>query len=300
MISRNTFFVFGAFIAGIFFLFLLASKGGQSEKGYSPSHQPIPVIDPRKDYSFAGEALPVDQFDVAERLERELLVNAFYHSSTILSVKMANRYFPDIEKILKEEDVPEDFKYLAVAESGLRQAVSSADARGVWQFMKETAKQYGLEVNEEVDERFHLEKSTRAACAHVKALKKRFGSWTLAAAAYNMGGASLAKVMEDQRAESFFDLNINEETSRYIFRVIAMKEMIISPEAYGFSIPKDQLYEPLDDSRSVTVDGPVENWGDFAREHKTNYRILKVYNPWLRDFKLTNKEKKSYEIHIPK
>jgi hypothetical protein len=300
MISRNTLLILAGAFAGALILILLATKTGDGKEGFSPSHQPIPVVDPKKEYAFAGESLPVDNFDVAERLERELLVNAFYHSSTILAMKMSNRYFPVIEQILKEEEVPEDFKYLAVAESGLRQATSSADARGVWQFLKETGREYGLEVNDEVDERYHLEKSTRAACAYFKALKKRFGSWTLAAAAYNMGGASLAKVMAEQRAGNFFQLNINEETSRYIFRVVAMKEIILDAERYGFSIPKDQLYQPLDRYKVVEVNGPVENWGDFAKTQQTDYRMLKIYNPWLRDFKLANKEKKIYEVRIPK
>jgi len=298
MLSKKYFFLLIGVVAGISLLFILASN--PHEKGYSPSHQPIPVVDPGRDYSFAGEILPVDQFDVAERLERELLVNAFYHSSTILAIKMAHRYFPAIEKILKEEGVPDDLKYLAVAESGLRPATSSADAKGVWQFMKESAIQYGLEVNEEIDERYHLEKSTRAACAYFKSLKNRFGTWTLAAVAYNMGGASLARTMEEQRAASFFELNINEETSRYLFRVVAMKEILQDPEKYGFTIPRDQLYKPLDDFMLVEVDGPVANWGDFAKSHQTNYRVLKVYNPWLRDFKLTNKEKKTYRVMVPR
>ncbi|MBK6620404.1 MAG: lytic transglycosylase domain-containing protein [Saprospirales bacterium] len=298
MLSKNTLLLLAGAVAGVSLVFSLGSNSGK--EGFSPSHQPIPVVDPDHDYLFAGEEIPIEQFDVAERLERELLVNAFYHSSTILAIKMANRYFPEIEKILKEEEVPEDLKYLAVAESGLRPATSSADARGVWQFLKETGIQYGLEVNDEVDERYHLEKSTRAACAYFKALKKRFGSWTLAAAAYNMGGAALSKVMDDQRATTFFELNINDETSRYIFRVVAMKEMLTDPEKYGFSIPKAQLYKPLDDYKEVEVKGPVQSWGDFAKEHKTNYRVLKVYNPWLRDAKLSNKEGKVYEVMVPK
>lgn len=290
-------FLIGA-AAGVSILFILASN--PNARGYAPSHQPIPVVDSDGDYNFAGEALPVEQFDVAERLERELLVNAFYHSSTILAIKMANRYFPTIEKILKEEGVPEDLKYLAVAESGLRPATSSADAKGVWQFMKESAIQYGLEVNEEVDERYHLEKSTRAACTYFKSLKNRFGTWTLAAAAYNMGGASLARTMEEQRAANFFELNINDETSRYIFRVVAMKDILQDPESYGFTIPKDQLYKPLDDYMLVEVDGAVPSWGEFAKSHQTNYRVLKVYNPWLRDFKLANKGGKTYQVMIPR
>ncbi|MCB9284971.1 MAG: transglycosylase SLT domain-containing protein [Lewinellaceae bacterium] len=299
MFSRNPILLLAGVISGIFLIFLLASRNGD-DGGSSPSHQPIPTIEKGHVYSFAGEELPIDNFDVAERLERELLVNAFYHSNTILAIKMANRYFPAIEKILKEEGVPEDLKYLAVAESGLRPVNSAADARGVWQFLKETGVQYGLEVNSEVDERYHLEKSTRAACAHFKQLKERFGTWTLAAAAYNWGGANLAEAMESQRAKTFFDLNINEETSRYIFRVVALKEVLLDPEKFGFSIPKDQLYQPLDRFKVVEVNGPVPNWGDFAEEHGTSYRMLKIYNPWLRDSKLTNKGGKTYQVEIPK
>ncbi|MBK7410281.1 MAG: lytic transglycosylase domain-containing protein [Saprospirales bacterium] len=298
MVSRNPLFLVIGVVAGILLLFMLASKSSIETGGSSPSHQPIPAIDKNHEYSFAGEPLPIDNFDVAERLERELLVNAFFHSNTILSIKMASRYFPVIEQILKEEGVPEDLKYLAVAESGLRQATSLADARGVWQFLKDTGVEYGLEVNSEVDERFHLEKSTRAACAYFKNLKGRFGTWTLAAAAYNMGGSNLSETMESQRAKTFFDLNINEETSRYIFRVVALKEVLIDPEKYGFSIPEDQLYQPLDRYRVIEVKEAVKNWGDFAAEYKTNYRILKIYNPWLRDSKLTNKTGKTYEIKV--
>jgi membrane-bound lytic murein transglycosylase D len=300
MFYRNTFFLFAGAIIGAALLVLLGSKSNDAPAGTSPSHQPIPAVDKSRAYAFAGEELPLDNFDVLERLERELLVNSFYHSNTILAIKMANRYFPLIEEILKEEGVPDDLKYLAVAESGLRQATSSASARGIWQFMKETGIQYGLEVNEEIDERFHVEKSTRAACAFFKYLNGRFGSWTLAAAAYNMGGSGLAKAMEEQRAKTFFELNVNEETSRYIFRVVALKEVLSSPEAYGFSIPRDQLYEPMERYKTVEVSEPVAYWGDFAQEHKTSYRMLKLYNPWLRDYKLTNKSKKTYEVRIPK
>jgi membrane-bound lytic murein transglycosylase D len=301
MIIRNTFFLFAGAVIGAALLVMLGSKNNEeAPAGVSPSQQPIPAVDRNKTYAFAGEALPLENFDVLERLERELLVNAFFHSNTILAIKTANRYFPLIEEILKEEGVPDDLKYLAVAESGLRQATSSAEARGIWQFMKETGIQYGLEVNDEVDERFHVEKSTRAACAFFKYLKGRFGSWTLAAAAYNMGGSALSKALAEQRAQTFFELNVNEETSRYIFRVVALKEVLSDPEGYGFSIPKEQLYAPLSSYKTVEVGGPVESLGDFAREHKTDYRTLKLYNPWLRDHKLVNKAKKTYEIRIPK
>jgi len=300
MSSRNPLYLIIGILAGVLLLFILASKNSPKEPVTTHAHQPIPAVEKKHEYAFAGEILPIDNFDVAERLERELLVNTFYHSSTILAIKRAHRFFPVIEKILKEEGMPEDLKYLAVAESGLQPVTSAANARGVWQFMKDTGKQYGLEVNGEVDERYHLEKSTRAACDYFKYLKDRFGSWTLAAAAYNMGGANLSEALEAQRAQTYFDLNINEETSRYIFRIVALKEVLLNPEKFGFEIPKDQLYKPLDRYKLVKVKGSVNNWGDFAAKHKTNYRTLKIYNPWLRDSKLSNKAKKTYEIKVPK
>lgn len=260
--------------------------------------QEIPTVDPSRPYPFAGENLPVEKRDVRERLERELLTNAFWHSNTILLMKYANRYFPAIEKILQEEGVPEDFKYLAVIESGLRPVSSPANAKGFWQLMEGTAEQYGLEINGEVDERYHLEKSTRAACAYLKDLRERFGSWTLAATAYNMGPTSLRQNLDEQDANSFYDLNINEETSRYLFRMVAMKEIMANPAAFGYNLPKKELYPPLE-YKTVTVTEKVAKWGVFAKEHGTTYRQLKRYNPWLRSASLTNSKGKTYEVWIP-
>jgi hypothetical protein len=261
--------------------------------------QIIKPMDLNRPFDFAGEAVPLDNFDARERLDRELTVNTYWQSSTMLAMKSTRRYFPTIERILKEEGVPEDFKYLAVAESSLRNAVSSAGAKGVWQFMRDTGRGYGLEINEEVDERYHLEKATRSAARYLKDYHRRFGSWTLAAAAYNMGGPRLGSEMEKQRAANYYELNLNEETARYVFRVIALKEILRRPRDFGFFLEEEDYYPALDRTRTVTVSGPIASWGDFARQNGCNYRLLKIYNPWLISDKLANADKKTYEIKVP-
>lgn len=250
-------------------------------------------------FSFCGEALPMDNFDVKERLDRELTVNTYWHSSTLLSIKKSLRYFPMMDKILKEADLPTDLKYIAVAESALRNVTSPAGAKGIWQFMKGTGKEYGLEINSEVDERYHFEKATVAATKYFKSLKERFGTWANVAAAYNMGGGNMNKHLREQRAESYFDLNLNEETSRYYFRLVAIKHIIENPREFGFYLEKEDFYPALHDYKTVEVDTAVANWGDFAKEHNTSYRMLKVYNPWLIDNKLINKSKKTYKVRVP-
>lgn len=254
-----------------------------------------------KNFEFCGEKFPMDNWDVRQRLDAELLRNVYFHSQTILAIKRANAIFPLIEPIIKEEGVPNDLKYLAVAESALSNAISPAGARGVWQFMKDAAAGYNLEVNSEVDERYHLEKATRAACKYLKKEKERLGSWTLAAAAYNGGPGRIQEEMAKQRAKSFFELNLAaDETMRYPFRIVAIKEVMEHPEEYEYDVEKEHLYPALTEFKTVEVKGPIENWGDFARENGTNYRMLKLYNPWLIDSKLTNKEGKTYQIRVPK
>jgi hypothetical protein len=260
----------------------------------------IPFIDTSRDYWLAGERVPVENFDVLERFERELLVNVYRHSATIMILKRSTRHFPVIESILKENGIPEDFKYLAVAESDLLNATSPAGAKGYWQFMKGTAEDYGLEVSDDVDERNHLEKSTLAACRHIQSLKNRFGSWALAAAAYNMGASALSKEMELQKASRFYDLNLSEETNRYVFRILAFKEIMSQPEKYGFKIPRTHYYKPLSEYAIANVDTSIVSLGDFAKENKTSYRLLKVYNPWLRNRSLSVKTGRNYDIKIPK
>ncbi|MEO1257516.1 MAG: lytic transglycosylase domain-containing protein [Bacteroidota bacterium] len=260
----------------------------------------VPYVDATQEYWFAGERVPVENFDVRERLERELIVNTYYHTSTILNLKKMTRYFPVIEPILQEHGIPDDFKYLAVAESNLSNAVSPVGAKGFWQFMKGTAGDYGMEVNSEVDERYHLEKATRAACKYLKKHKEKLGSWANTAAAYNMGPSGFKNEMVRQKFDSYFDLNLNSETSRYVFRIMAIREVLENPAKFGFDIPAEEKYAPLNDFAVVELNESIPNLGDFAKKYGTTYRMLKVYNPWLRSYKLTNSKKKTYEIKIPK
>lgn len=253
-----------------------------------------------KDYFFAGERLPREKMDVKERLERELLVNSYRHSSTIQYLKLMRRYFPLMEKILREEGVPDDFKYLAVAESGLRMAVSPAGAKGLWQFLKGTAVEKGLTVNSEVDERYHVEKSTRAACTYLKQLRNQFGSWTLGAAAYNMGQTALAKDLKYQKESSYYDLNLSRETMRYIFRIVALKELHQNAQQFGYYLEEGDYYAPLDQVNSISVEGDIESLADFAHKYGASYRDLKMYNPWLLNYKLSNTAGKNYVIKLPR
>ena len=247
---------------------------------------------------FAGESAPLQITDVKERLDRELLINANLDATTALIIKRANRVFPIIEPILQKYNVPDDFKYLAVIESGLTNAVSGSGAKGVWQFMPDTAKEKGMEVNDIVDERYHLEKSTEAACQYLLAAKEKFGSWTLAAASYNGGMAGVGKRIEEQKVDNYYDLALTEETSRYVFRILALKEIMKNPAQYGFSIFSSDLYAPIP-SKKIEVDSTINDLADFARMQGINYKILKIHNPWLRDKKLLNPTKKKYEIEIP-
>ncbi len=247
---------------------------------------------------FAGEMTPLAISDVKERFERELLVNANLDASTLLIIKRANRAFPVIEPILAKYGVPDDFKYLAVIESGLINAVSPAGARGVWQFMPETAKERGMEVTDMVDERYHLEKSTEAACRYLLSAKNKFGSWTLAAASYNGGMTGVTKQIDMQKVSNYYDLLLTEETSRYVFRILALKEIMKNPQAYGFTVAPEELYTNLP-VRKVEVDTSVIDLASFALSHGINYKILKIHNPWLRDKKLLNTSGKKYVIDIP-
>jgi hypothetical protein len=249
--------------------------------------------------SFAGERVPLEYFDVKESLDRELLSNTFFHSQTIRMIKMAWRYFPEIEPILKEYGIPDDFKYLVIAESNLSNAVSPAGAVGFWQIRKGTGVEYGLEVNNEVDERYHLEKSTVVACKYLKESYEKYGNWTMSAASYNAGRTGMDRQISRQKEESYYDLLLNEETARYIFRVLAYKLILEDPSAYGFHLSNKDMYPPIE-FEVVTVNGPVEDFVVFAKEHNTNYKILKYLNPWLRENYLTNSRGRSYDIRIPR
>lgn len=247
---------------------------------------------------FAGEPAPLQIDDVRERFDRELLVNANLDATTLIVIKRANRAFPVIEPILAKYGVPDDFKYLAVIESGLVNAVSPAGARGVWQFMPATAKEKGMEVNEIIDERYHLEKSTEAACKYLLEAKAKFGNWTLAAASYNGGVSGVNKQIEFQKVGNYYDLLLTEETARYVFRILALKEIMKNPALYGFTVAPEEMY-PLLPVRKVEIDSSIVDLAAFAQAQGINYKILKIHNPWLRDRKLPNAARKKYTIDIP-
>lgn len=245
-----------------------------------------------------GEKVPVEDFDVFERMERELIVNTYWHSATIINLKRANRWFPVIEPILKKNGLPDDFKYLSMIESNLSNAISPAGAVGFWQFLKETGRKYGLEINDNIDERYHLEKATEAACQYLKNSYKEFGSWALAAASYNMGFDGVKNQLERQKTKNYYNLILNEETSRYMFRIVAAREIHNNPQNFGFDLKETGLYPPLQ-FYEVKVDTAIADLADFAKGFGINYKILKIFNPWLRDNFLQNRSGKLYSIKIP-
>ena len=248
---------------------------------------------------FSGEAMPLNNPDILERMDRELLVNTYWQSNGLLMFKRANKYFPVIEPILAKNEIPDDFKYLAVIESGLTNAVSPANARGFWQIMKATGKENGLEINTNVDERYHLEKATETACKYLLEAKEKFGTWTLAAAAYNAGITGISKRLNSQSVTNYYDLLLGEETGRYIFRIVALKEILNNPDKYGFNFRYKDLYNSIP-TYTVSVDTVVTDFVAFSKQFGINYKILKLHNPWLREAHLNNKSRKEYLIEIPK
>lgn len=249
--------------------------------------------------SFAGEEVPLKYFDVRESLQREMTVITYWHSSMILIFQNDNRYRREIMKILKDEGVPEDFYYLGIAESGLQPVSSYAGACGYWQFLAATAKEYGLVVDDEADERYNIEKSTRAAAAYFKKANAELGSWTLAAASYNIGLANVKYRKKIQFQNNYYDMQFPEETGRYVFRALAFKTIMNDPEKYGFKLDKDQLYPELE-YKEVTVNTPIENWSAFAAKHRTNFKLLKMYNQWIKANNLTNKNRNTFIVRVPK
>jgi membrane-bound lytic murein transglycosylase D len=248
---------------------------------------------------FAGEKIPTENFEVFERMEREFLSNTYWHSATVLAIKRANRWFPVIEPILKKNNIPDDFKYLCVAESDLENVVSPAGATGFWQFMEGTGIKYGLEINNQIDQRYDVEKSTDAACKYLKDSYDMFGNWTLSAASYNMGQDGIKLQQERQKAKNYFNLVINSETSRFVSRIVSLKYILQYPERYGFDIKAEQKYKPLE-YYEVSLDSSVADFADYAKSLGVNYFILKYYNPWLRENYLSNKTKQAYTIKFPK
>jgi membrane-bound lytic murein transglycosylase D len=248
--------------------------------------------------NFAGERVPTEKNDIKERMDRELLVNTYWQSNGLLMFKRANKYFPIIESILEANGIPDDFKYLAVIESGLQNVTSPANAKGIWQIMKATGKENGLEINDNVDERYHIEKATQVACDYLKKAKNRLGTWTLAAAAYNGGNYGMAKRLETQKVDNYYDLLLGQETSRYVLRIVAVKEIMSNSEKYGFVYNDDDLYT-MNPTNIVEVDSVITNIALFAQKFGTNYKELKIHNPWLRENKLNNASGKNYKIKLP-
>lgn len=284
---------------------LLAMPGKKNATSETPAILPsdsviavnIPFRIPDQ-VTFAGEKMPVENFDIRESLERELLISAYRHSSTILIIKRANRFFPVIEPILEKNQVPDDFKYLVAAESEFSNVVSPAGAVGFWQIMPGTGKEAGMEINNVVDERYHLEKSTQFACDYFRKAYAKYNNWTLAAASYNGGMAAIDEQIAIQKENNYYDLLLAEETARYIFRAVAYKLIINDPASYGFQIEQADLYPPLKYTE-VKVDTAATDFSAFAKKFGTNYKLLKYLNPWLRKPYLTPRPGKTYTIKIP-
>lgn len=317
----NDYFAFGKYrvslFRGMFFLLLLAvgfattawlpsarvvkSEGVNSEgrafevmENWPQNQSPkMPVR-----LSLADELVPMEAFGVREQLDRELVVNTYRHGSTMLYMKRAARWFPMIESILEEHEVPDDFKYLAVIESGLSQVVSPAGATGFWQFMKGTAPQFGLRVSSESDERYHVEKSTHAACAYLLEAREAFGSWSLAAASYNMGMAGVRRELEEQGVDSYWEMHLNAETARYVYRLLAIKTIFEAPQQYGFDLQLEALYVPYS-VNEYWVNRTIPDLAKFAMRHGSNLKALKTLNPWLRKDRLNIDPGDSLLIVLP-
>ena len=294
-----------AIVALVTSIFICATttkdSSATNDDGKQPRSNKMPTLyaPPLPDsISFAGEAAPLDIYYVREALDREIIANTFSHTSTLLYLKRANRYFPIIEPILKRNGVPLDFKYLCVAESGLTNATSPAKAQGFWQFMKATGQSYGLEVNDEVDMRNNLEASTEAACKFLKKLRNSLGSWTAAAAAYNCGEGGLSRNLSKQDIKSYYDARLNTETSRYIYRILALKQIMQHPQDYGFYLRRCDLY-PAIPFRTATLSGQNIDLYKYAKDNGTTYKLLRDFNPWLTSEKLTNKGNKTYTVKLP-
>lgn len=259
---------------------------------------PAISLDVPENASFAGEPVPLHLPDVYERLDKELQINTYFHSNTLFLIKRANRWLPQIQEILRKHDVPDDFKYLPLIESNLLNDVSPKQAVGYWQILRDAGRENGLEINNEVDERYDPLKATEAACRYLRKAYEKFGNWTLVAASYNRGMAGIQRALDNQKVDNYYDLYLNEETSRYVFRIIAIKEIVENPSRYGFRVNPRHLYkeEPL---RYVEVTETVKDLVEFAKTHNANYKLLKRHNPWLRDDRLTVRKGKTYRIAFP-
>ena len=267
------------------------------QKQFTSNYGIYSLVKP-KALDFAGESIPFEAPEIWERLDKELLKNTYWQSNTMLYFKRANKYFPIIEPILKQHNIPEDFKYLAVIESGLDNVVSPAGAAGFWQILKGTAREHGLEVNSSIDERYNLEKATLVACEYLQQAYDKFGSWTMAAASYNMGRNGARRKINEQSSNNYYNLHLNSETAHYVFRIIAIKEIFSNPRNYGFVFRERDLYK-MQKHTTIDIDSTIPNLSEFAKENGTNYKLLKSLNPWLRAKSLPDKSRKKYVLKIP-
>lgn len=301
---KRYFIAFGAVLLflSILKLFVYSFSDSISDANYedyfNASYKVFSIRIP-KNLNFAGEKTPIRDFSVREAMERELVINTYWESQTLLLHKRANRWFPIIEPILKKNDIPDDFKYIPLIESQLTNAVSSQGATGFWQLVEPTAKEYGLEITEDIDERYNVIKSTEAACKYFKEAYKQFNNWTLVAASYNLGMTGVQSQLNRQKASSYYDILLTEETARYVYRILAMKEIISRPKVYGFILRKKDLY-PLIPTKKLIIDSTIHNLVDFALREGINYKYLKLFNPWLRTNILSNPTKKKYILELPK
>lgn len=301
--KRYYFFVGITSIMAVFFIAtnLFFTNNNAADDGLDKKFpQNYKIVSPAipNSISIFNEGVPLENFEVYERVEREVMVNTYWHSSTLLAIKRAARWFPVIEPILKQNNIPDDFKYLAVVESNLENVVSPAGATGYWQFIKSAAKQYELEVGDEIDERYDVEKSTQAACNYLKDSYKTFGNWTMSASSYNAGISGIEKWSGLQKSTNYWNLVLGSETSRYVARIIAMKLILQNPADYGYDLKDKDLYLPLK-YKEIELNSSVENFADYATTIGINYKTLKLYNPWLRDTSLKNKNSVSYKIKVP-
>ena len=304
--SKTYYFLAGALsVLGIIFIstnlfFTQNTIAAIDENQDSLFPQDYKIISPKipNNLIIFGEGVPLDNFEVYERVDREILVNTYWHSATILAIKRAARWFPIIEPILKQNNIPDDFKYLAVVESNLENVVSPAGATGYWQFIKSAAKQYGLEVTDEVDERYDVIKSTEAACKYLNTAYQMFGNWTMSASSYNAGLSGIDKWSGLQKTTNYWNLVLGSETSRYVSRIIAIKLIMENPSAYGYDLKEEDLYKPLK-FKEVELNTSVTDFAEYASTINVNYKTLKLYNPWLRDTKLKIKSGVTYKIKVP-
>lgn len=302
MKKYTVFILLSIIITGGTVLFIILTSGNNIEK--AETERPLvlsmtaSVAVPEK-MEFAGEQITFDRYDKRERMDRELNSFTYFHSTTLLLFKRANRFFPIIEPVLRQQGVPDDLKYLAVIESNLDpRAVSPARAAGLWQFLQSTAKQYGLETTSSVDERYHVEKSTEAACRYLKEAYRKYGSWSAAALSYNGGQARITNGLKNQGVDDSLDLWLAEETSRYYYRMLAIKEIFENPQQYGFIIKPEHLYKPMQ-FKEVEVSFSIPDLAEFAKQHNITYAQLKDFNSWLRDTGLSNPSGKTYTLLIP-